>query len=400
MKHILLATLFLSIILLGACGDKENPTPTLPKLSIGDFTFLEGNATTTFEFQLTLTAAYTEDIFVSYRTQSISAVEGEDYEGIPSAVLTIPSGQTIANIEVRIITDEWLEGDEQFQVILFDAVNAVLDDEVGLGTIRNDDTQLAIDDTGYTTPTSYAGYDMVWNDEFDGNTLNLDDWTYELGDGCPSLCGWGNNEEQYYTSQSDNIYFLDGKLIIEAKQETFGGKSYTSTRIKTEGKQFFKFGRIDIRAKLPEGRGIWPALWMLPNEWVYGGWPTSGEIDIMEMVGHQASTVHGTAHWGPATGNSINSGNARSLSGGAKYIDEFHVFSIEWEENSIKWYVDDVLYHELTNASVGSNIYPFNENFFFLFNVAVGGNWPGSPDSSTTFPQRMIVDYIRVFQRP
>ncbi len=393
--------LLIGVLVLGLAASckKEEPPKVLPQLSVGDFTFLEGNTTTTsFEFKVTINAVSADQVSVSYKTEAGTAVAGEDFLPVSNGNLVIPPGQTSGNILISVLTDELSEGDEIFEVEIFDPVNAVLADNKGTGTIRNDDTQLVIDDTGYSTPTNYTGYDLIWQDEFNGTSLNLDDWTFELGDGCPSLCGWGNNEEQYYTNSSSNCYFQEGYLVLEAKKENAGGKSYTSSRIKTEGKKFFKFGRVDIRAKLPEGRGVWPALWMLPNEWVHGGWPTSGEIDIMELVGHSPSTVHGTCHYGPAGGGSITSGNSLMLQGGQKYIDEFHVFSIVWVEDKIQWYIDDVFFHEFTPAVVGSNIYPFNENFYFLFNVAVGGNWPGSPDSSTNFPQRMIVDYIRVFQ--
>lgn len=243
-------------------------------------------------------------------------------------------------------------------------------------------------------------YQLIWSDEFDGNELNMDNWSFELGDGCHlgvNLCGWGNNELQYYTDRTENIFVQDGSLHIVARDERFQNKNYTSARIRTIDKGDWKFGRFEIRAKLPEGQGIWPAVWMLPTEEVFGGWPRSGEIDIMELVGHRPSTVHGTVHYGPVWPQNQNKGNTYSLSSG-KFSDDFHVFSIEWMEDEINWYVNDTLFHTVTPEILSPHNYPFNETFHLILNLAVGGNWPGNPNSSTRFPQTLEVDYIRVYQ--
>lgn len=243
---------------------------------------------------------------------------------------------------------------------------------------------------GYSSPISYPGYSLVWNDEFDGNSLSTD-WTNELGTG---NWGWGNNELQYYTTQNHTVE--NGFLKITAKEQSLAGASYTSSRIKTQGLRSFRYGRIDIRAKLPKGKGLWPALWMLGENINSVSWPACGEIDIMEMVGGAGSndrTVHGTIHW-DNNGHQFY-GNS-SVLGSGNYWDEFHVFSIVWDAQSIKWYRDDILYN--TADISAATLAEFQEEFFFIFNVAVGGNWPGSPDASTVFPQHMYVDYVRVFQ--
>lgn len=246
--------------------------------------------------------------------------------------------------------------------------------------------------TGYTTPKSYSGYNLSWSDEFEGVSLDESSWTYETGTGNN---GWGNNELQYY--RKENTRVEKGCLIIEAKNENFGGQNYTSSRLITKGKQEFEYGRVDIRAALPKGQGIWPALWMLGSNFQTSGWPACGEIDIMELIGGlgKDNTVHGTVHW-DNTGNYANYGDHYTLSNGI-FNDEFHVFSIIWNENTIKWYMDDILYNtiDITPTALSE----FHQNYFFIFNVAVGGNWPGSPDATTSFPQRMIVDYIRAFQK-
>ena len=247
-----------------------------------------------------------------------------------------------------------------------------------------------ISNVGYTTPLSYPNYSLVWQDEFNGTSLSSD-WIYEIGTGS---WGWGNNELQYY--RQDNTSVENGYLIITAKQQNFGGSNYTSSRLKTQGLNFFKYGRIDIRAKLPYGKGIWPALWMLGENFSSVGWPSCGEIDIMELIGgngYNDRTVHGTVHWNE-NGHAMY-GGSNSLPSG-KFHDEFHVFSIIWDQNSIRWLRDDIQYHTINIT--GNNLSAFHENFFFIFNVAVGGNWPGSPDNTTVFPQMMVVDYVRVFQ--
>ena len=249
----------------------------------------------------------------------------------------------------------------------------------------------------YTSPTSYDGYNLVWSDEFNGTSVNTDNWTHEIGDGCNvNLCGWGNNELEYYRSENTNV--ANGLLTITAKQENFGGRSYTSSRLKTEGKKFFTYGRIDIRAKLPKGQGIWPALWMLGENISEVSWPASGEIDIMEMVGgtiNREKTTHGTIHYANAAGQREYTGGSKTVTNGL-LADAFHVYSIDWNTTSINWYLDGVQFH--SEQITSSDRTEFHKDFFFLMNIAVGGDWPGSPNAETQFPQQMQVDYIRVFQ--
>lgn len=244
-----------------------------------------------------------------------------------------------------------------------------------------------------TSPENYPGMTLVWRDEFNGTSLNTSDWTYETGTGNN---GWGNNELQYY--RQENLSLADGFLTITAKRESFGGREYTSSRIKTQDKKTFRYGRIDFRAKLPKGKGIWPALWMLGNNISTVSWPASGEIDIMELVGGglgKDNTVHGTIHY-DNNGTYTNTGGSFTLPSG-DFSDKFHVFSIIWEATSIKWLVDGVQFHSVDTSSPALS--EFNNHFFLLINLAVGGNWPGNPDGSTVLPQRMMVDYVRVFQK-
>jgi beta-glucanase (GH16 family) len=393
MRIILLFLLSLSV----GCKKNKGPVEKIANISIDDVTSLEGNtAQTNFEFRITLDHASSKSIDVSYSTIEGSAKGGEDFTPVTNQSVTIAPGETEKKIVIKVTTDDIKEGDDQFTVVLSGVTNAILQKATGTGIILNDDTKVPFTNTGYDAPASYPGYVLAWSDEFNTNTLNTASWTNQNGDGCPNLCGWGNNELEYYTDHPDNIFFQDGKLIIEAKKEMFNGKLYTSSKILTAGKKTFRYGRIDIRAKLPKGKGIWPALWLLPQNNVYGGWPKSGEIDLMELVGHEPNKVYGTAHYGPGPG-SISISRSYTLPVG-NFNDEFHVFSIEWKLDQLKWYVDGNLYSTVNKADIGSNTWPFNEDFFLIFNLAVGGNWPGNPDASTYFPQWMIVDYIRVFQ--
>ena len=256
--------------------------------------------------------------------------------------------------------------------------------------------ELGTEDTatpGYTTPLSYPDMDLVWSDEFNGDRINTDDWSFEIGTGCPDLCGWGNNELQYY--QPDNSRVANGLLTIEAREQLVESSNYTSTRMITRDKQSFLYGRVDIRARLPKGQGIWPALWMLGQNITSVGWPRCGEIDIMEMIGGSGRErqSHGNLYWdqnGPR-----DNPKTYTLSSG-RFYDEFHVFSITWDEEEIKWFVDDEEFHVVNITDDTKSA--FHKPFFFIFNIAVGGNWPGSPDNTTVFPTQMDVDYIRVFQ--
>jgi beta-glucanase (GH16 family) len=264
--------------------------------------------------------------------------------------------------------------------------------------VNNKDTVIIPAD-GYEAQTTYTGYSLVWSNEFDSTALRSNEWTFESGDGCPQLCGWGNNELEFYTNSADNLFFREGKMIIRARKESYGGRSYTSARIKTQGKKTFKFGRIDIRAVMPAGKGLWPAFWLMPENNVYGYWPSSGEIDMMEFLGHEPSRVYGTVHYGPGPGSTSISKNM-VLANDDRFDKKFHVFSVIWEQDKIQWLVDDVVYSTINKADLGSANYPFNEDFYLIINLAVGGNWPGSPDSATVFPQHLIVDYVRVYQQP
>jgi len=239
-----------------------------------------------------------------------------------------------------------------------------------------------------TMKTSAADWNLVWSDEFNGSSLNSANWTAEIGTGSG---GWGNNELQYYTSRPQNLQVTGGNLVITAQKESYGGMNYTSARIKTQGLQNFTYGKVEARIKLPSGQGLWPAFWMLGSNITSVGWPASGEIDIMERVNNNPY-VNGTVHW-DANGYA-SYGN---ISGNLDF-SQFHTYSIEWDANYIRWFVDGNKYNEIYIQNGTGNTEEFQKPFFILLNMAVGGNWPGSPNGSTPFPSQMLVDYVRVYQ--
>lgn len=243
------------------------------------------------------------------------------------------------------------------------------------------------------TPVGYReGWTLVWSDEFDGSAINPDYWTHEIGGH-----GWGNGESQYYTDSADNSFIEDGHLVIQALEQNVGGKLFTSARLITKDKVTAHFGRIEARIQIPRGQGLWPAFWMLGETFPEVRWPQSGEIDIMENIGSEPHIVHGTVH-GPGYSGGDGVGASYRLPINEAFADNFHDFAIEWEPGEIRWYVDDVLYHTLNPNDVPGE-WVYDQPFFLLLNVAVGGQWPGYPDQNTTFPQRMVVDYVRIYER-
>ena len=229
---------------------------------------------------------------------------------------------------------------------------------------------------------------LVWSDEFNGTTLNTSNWNYNVGN--PGV----NNELENYTNRSQNVSVSGGNLNITALQESYGGSSYTSGKLNSQTKKSFKYGRFEASIKLPSTQGLWPAFWMMPETSVYGGWPQSGEIDIMEEQGSNPYKNFGTIHYGSS---------ASPLSRGGTYIDTsdlsagFHTYAVEWKPDTINWYLDNHNYYTVTASSISPRSWPFDQNFYIILNLAVGGWFGGNPDGTTVFPQTMEVDYVRVY---
>jgi beta-glucanase (GH16 family) len=236
---------------------------------------------------------------------------------------------------------------------------------------------------------------LVLEDNFDTDgVLNSDIWSYDIGTG-PNGDGWGNNELQYYTDRTENIKVEDGMLKITAIKESFMGSSYTSAKITTKGKVNQQYGRIEARIKMPWGKGLWPAFWMLGADIDSNPWPSAGEIDIVEYLGNQPTKILGTVH-GPGYAGAESISKSYTLTN-SRFDTDFHVFGIEWDENYINFYVDDVLYNQITPEDVPGE-WVFNKPYYIILNMAVGGNLPGSPNASTSFPQEMIIDYVRIYE--
>ena len=249
--------------------------------------------------------------------------------------------------------------------------------------------------------SSASSWVLTWSDEFsgpDGSAPDPTKWIVESGGN-----GWGNSEMQYYTPRRENVRQEKGSLVIEAVKEKFTGpdgiqRNYTSGRLQTEGRFSQRYGRFEARIQIPSGQGVWPAFWLLGDDLSTTGWPACGEIDIMENVGSQPATIHGSLH-GPGYSGANPLTNAYALPRG-HFTDGFHIFAIEWEPQVMRFYVDGELYATKTPNDIPSGQrWVYDHPFFIILNLAVGGNMPGNPDHSTVFPQRMLVDYVRVYSR-
>jgi beta-glucanase (GH16 family) len=272
------------------------------------------------------------------------------------------------------------------------------------GVTGPDDAATVGHDAASVNPSdaaSLAGWKLTWSDEFngpDGSAVDPTKWKHDVGG-----TGWGNGELEYYTDGTQNAVVQGGYLVVTATVQgasqhkcSYGTCRYTSARLLTQGLFSQQYGRFEARAQMPSGKGLWPAIWALGDNIATVRWPTCGEIDFMETIGTDVSTNHGSLHmpsnYGPT--------GTYKLANGASFADAFHTFAIEWEPGTIRFYVDDQLYETRNKSSVpGADTWEFEHPFFLLVNVAVGGQWPGSPDSTTTFPQTLKVDYVRVYQK-
>jgi len=390
-KVLLIFTLFiLGLSQIISCKKEESKPPVIPEILMNDASVAEGNTGVKKAIiAIDLSEETTAEVRLKWSTEDGSAKAGEDYEAVAGKELVFTPGLLYQTIQVDINSDSYLELHESFYIQISNLVNASANRTSLKVTIMNDDSYTAekVSD-GYITPINYPGMTLIWSDEFNGNSLNTSDWNYETGGG-----GWGNNELEVYTNSPANSYLQDGFLHIKATKNPYTGE-YNSARLTTKGKQEFTYGRIDIRARMPIGQGIWPALWMLGGNISSVGWPKCGEIDIMEYIGHDPLTVHGTVHY--YDGTHKYRGKDFSVNQAENFHETFHVFTIIWQENSIEWYVDYRKYYTASPSTIKYEAFRLPQ--FFIVNLAVGGIWPGYPDETTVFPQILQVDYIRVFQ--
>jgi beta-glucanase (GH16 family) len=339
-------------------------------LSSSLFQIVEDEPGAAVNLEVKLSASFEKIVTFNYSTADSTAVAGKDYVSVTTGKLTFQPGETSRTIVINILADSAQKKDVYFKVVFSNPVNAVLKRPIITIKVINVD---------YST--------LSWSDEFTTGSLNTNFWNYESGNNN----GWGNNEKEDYTSSISNVHIDSGFLHITAINPSLN--YYTSGRITTKGKKEFTYGKVVIRARLPEGKGIWPAIWMLGGNISTESWPKCGEIDIMELLGHEPVKVYGTVHW-DENGHTSKGGNM-TLSTGSFSFD-FHLFCFIWTPNHFIWLVDNVPYLSIDRSLVSK--FPFDLPEFFIFNVAVGGTWPGNPDGTTVFPQHMIVDYIRVYQ--
>ena len=382
--------LSLSVIFFGliACsGDEPAGTSTF---RLGTELITEGAETSERSVKITRQGNLNSALTLDYEIIHVGTQESVDLVAT-SGTLEFLKGSGEAIIPVVVTGDNYSEITEIFKVVL---TTPTTSNEFQVSIVDDDETSSVLsDETGFFSPVAYPSMKSVWSDEFDGQSLNLQSWTYDLGNGCPNLCGWGNNELQLYGEQSSLINIANGNLTIRAIDDN---GVYRSARIKTKGKVEITYGRVDIRAKLPKGKGIWPAMWMLGANIDSNPWPGCGEIDIMELIGSEPSVVHGTVHYQDNATKGYRTSTGSTTLTGETFSDKFHVFSAVWDRSRIDWYLDGKLFGSFNYPSESGNI--FRLPYYFLMNVAVGGRWPGSPDNTTVFPQEMVVDYIRVFQ--
>ena len=243
--------------------------------------------------------------------------------------------------------------------------------------------------------SAYGGWKLVWSDEFNGAFVDTNIWKFETG----NHRGWGNQELEYYTGRPENAYVSNGFLHIVARKEFTNGISYTSARMKTEGTFSRKYGRFEFSAKFPSGKGFWPAFWLMPSDSPYGGWPACGEIDIVENKGNYPAVVQGTIHYADPRGGSVHSSGLYTFAQNDG-VTNFHTYDLDWTTNSIQWFVDGKLYVTQDQWSTVGAPYPapFDQPFYIIMNLAVGGNYGGDPDTNTVFPGEIQVDYVRVYE--
>jgi beta-glucanase (GH16 family) len=392
-QQIAAALLLLGILSCGKGGDNGGGggVTTLPAASIANISQERGISDQGYVFTVTLNKPATSEVSINYTTVAATALANTDF--VPATgTLKIPANSSTGNVTVQVKGDSTRKEDQYFYLQLDNPVNCTLSSSRGTGSIINaNGTYYVVDNKGYDAPTSYPGLNLAWSDEFSGRSVNTDTWAFEQGNNN----GWGNAELEFYTDRTQNAFVSNGNLIIEARKEVFSGFQYTSARMITKNKKKFTYGRVDIRAKTPTTQGIWPALWMLGNNIDQVSWPACGEIDIMEQKGQESSRNYGTLHWGANTASHQFKGGNVVLAAG--YDKEFHVYSVIWKTDTIQFLVDNVQYFEVPFSQISGNN-PFTLDHFFIFNVAVGGNFLGSPDNTTVLPQRMVVDYIRIYQ--
>jgi beta-glucanase (GH16 family) len=365
---ILLMLFLLPLLAIATYSCKKSQAEPVLNLTGTTYTTYEDIPSGSISVPVVLSAVYDKTVTVNWETADSTGIALTDYMSA-SGTVTFQPGQKIKNISLLVFPDTAKKQDVDFKIVFSEPVNC---------SLKGSFTSVKILNTDYAT--------LVWDEEFNSGPLSTSDWNYELGAG-----GWGNAELETYTNSIENAHIDTGYLHITAIKGT--SPLYSSARLTTKGKKEFTHCRAEIRAKLPEGKGIWPAIWMLGANISSVSWPACGEIDIMELLGDNPATSYGTVHWNDNGHQSR--GSQKSLNTG-KFSSSFHTFSITWGPNHFEWRIDNDPFLYVSKSEIPA--FPFDQPQFFILNVAVGGNWPGSPNETTVFPQNMIIDYIRVYQ--
>ncbi len=380
-----------------SCDKTEMRTPIVtvekPVFSINDTSIIEGD-NKYFEIKVKLSGKHPNSILIPYYTLSGLAEPFSDYEPIDGILEFVGTDSLEAqSIFIEIKDDDIFEENEDFKIVFTIDSSVIAADTILSVSIIDDDIEFTDNDyPGYVTKLHQEGWTLILNDEFSGNKLNKNHWYVQ------DRGNWYNEEVQYYSPQ--NLKIENGLLTFIAKKENYKGSSYTSARINSRDKMVFKYGKIEFRAKLPYSKGLWPALWLQGNELYQLGWPKRGEIDIMELKGHIPNTISSTIHYADLSGNHKYPTSKKYTLPKGEFKDEFHVFTMKWDEYKLKFYVDDKLYNTIfhNNFHYYNNKNPFKYPFYVIMNVAVGGNFGGDPDATTVWPQTMDIDYVRIYK--
>lgn len=343
-------------------------------------------------------------------TVKIGATGDKGWKAYKEQIVALTTDLNMYEFEFTMYDDT--DEAARFEMFFAEDISVVWLDEIELTKIGEAEAPVTLEELLNRTKTEedenmVEDWQLVWSDEFNSSEIDQNNWTFEIGNGADKgIPGWGNNELEYYTDSSENAYIENGSLIIQALEEekTFTVNNteyttgYTSARMITEGKVSTTYGRIEASVKVPSDQGIWSAFWMLGQNIATVGWPQCGEIDILEYIGSNVSEIHGTVHGAVTAGAGING----HVDLGIDLSQDYHVYAIEWDEDEVEFYLDDVLYHivnkDETAYEYGPEEWVYDHEHYLILNLAVGGNWPGAPDASTVFPNQMAVDYIRIYE--
>ncbi len=383
------------ILYLSGCSESSELTKK-PVLTLKPVVVHEGNnEINSIDIEVALDQSSSLPVTIKWGTESLTAIEDQDFIPVYGQETIIPPGQTKIILPISIINDDHLEFIETFNIVLLEAENAEIMSQNASVTIIDDDRyQPEMADDGYITPLQYPDMHLTWHEEFEGTTVETDHWNFDAANGFPLNCGWGLDELGKYTGDQEHLKVKDGKLMITATRDESTG-TYRTSRINTKEKVSITYGRLDIRSRIPEVAGLAAIFWLIGADMDEVGLPACGEIDILKFAGKAPEKISGGLVFEndgeEHLGQSYNKSSV-SLS------NQYHIYSIIWEENRIRWFFDYYPYFEVRRDDF-SHFKIFEKPFFLTINLAIGGEYAGAPDSSSSFPTDLEIDYIRLYQR-